>query len=124
MYPEVLPSIQAWLVLHGHSLPEAVAEYHQYQRDKRHDSGEEYGFAVYELGPPTATPFASFREAIGLSRMGFAKHFCVHPGLLYRVEQGISKTLPEQLADALKEAGLAVGIIDELRYRIEEAVCL
>ncbi len=121
VYPEILPAIQSWLALHEYDISVATEEYHEFQRAKRKDNGERLGLSVYELGPPEGTnQFVQFRSALGLSRMGFAKDFCLHPGLLYRVEHGISKTLPQQVASALKDAGLPAWVIDELNYRIKE----
>lgn len=119
-YPELLPAIRAWLVLHEVYLPDAVKEYREYQRQKRRSNGELRGLSILELGPPEGNPFVGLRQQLSLSRMGFAKAFCIHPGLLYRVELGISQHIPGQLRDALIEAGLPVRVIDELAYRLEE----
>lgn len=98
-----------------------ILEYHVYQKEKREAFGESYGLPIFELGPPDDTnPFVDFREVLDLSRMGFAKRFCVHPGLLYRVENGISQSLPEQLADALRDAGVKPWVLSELDFRIRE----
>ena len=122
VYPEILPAVQSWLVLHEYDIVVATSEYHEFQKGKRRDNGERLGLSIYELGAPEgANQFVQFRTSLGLSRMGFAKDFCVHPGLLYRLERGISKTLPQQVADALGDAGLSLWVIDELNYRIKEA---
>lgn len=122
VYPEILPAVQSWLVLHEYDVKVATEEYHEFQRAKRRDNGERFGLAVYELGPPEwANQFVQFRSSLGVSRMGFAKDFCVHPGLLYRLERGISKALPQQVADALSDAGLPDWVIEELNYRIKES---
>lgn len=107
-------------MLHDVYLAEAVREYHDYQRQCRRENGELHGLSILELGPPEGNPIVGLRSQLQLSRMGFAKSFCLHPGLLYRVEQGISKELPRQLVDALREAGLRETVLAELSYRLKE----
>ncbi len=97
-------------------------EYREFQCQRRQENGEIHGLSIFELGPPGSQPFISFRHQLELSQMAFAKLFCIHPGLLYRVERGISQTLPSQLAVALKEAGLSDAVLQDLRFRIEEVV--
>src|SRR5215213_4853163 len=52
VYPEILPAIQSWLVLHEYDIKIATEEYHEFQKAKRRDNGERLGLAVYELGEP------------------------------------------------------------------------
>lgn len=121
VYPEILPKILLWAAAKFELDADVLAiEYTEFQNVKRRASGEQWGLSVLELGPPEGNPIIDFRRALGISRMGLAKYFCIHPGLLYRVEQGISRTLPDQLAGALRDAGLSDANIAELRYRIEE----
>jgi hypothetical protein len=120
VYPHILPAIGEWLKLRGYYLPEAEKEYREFQRQKRVASGEQFGVSILELGPPNGNPIVDFRQTIGLSRMGLAKHFCIHPGLLYRVEQGITRKIPVQLSDALLESGLPAVVLSELSDRMEE----
>lgn len=120
VYPHILPAIGEWIQLRGYYLPEAEREYREFQRTKRVASGEQFGVSILELGPPEPNPIVGFRTQLLLSRMGFAKRFCLHPGMLYRVEEGISRSLPSQLAEALLEAGVTQTVVDELRDRMEE----
>jgi len=120
VYPDLLPAIQAWLVLQGYSLLEALEGYHEYQRGKRRANGERLGLSILELGAPLGNPVLELREQLRLSRMGLAKQFCVHPGTLYRCETGISRSLPGQLRDALKDGGMSEDVLNDLAYRMEE----
>lgn len=120
VYPHILPAIGDWLKLRGYYLPEAEREYREFQRQKRVASGEQYGVSILELGAPEGNPMVELRNQLGISRMGFAKRFCIHPGLLYRVEQGVSRSLSEQLTNALLEAGFREKDVRELRDRLEE----
>lgn len=120
MYPHILPAMGEWLQLRGYYLPEAEREYREYQRQKRIATGEQFGVSILELGPPESNPVVGLRSQLLLSRMGFAKKFCLHPGMLYRVEEGISRSLPLQLRIALIEAGFTATVVNELRDRLEE----
>lgn len=120
VYHDVLPAIAVWAQEQGLNLPEMQREYHEFQKEKRVQNGELYGISIIELGPPEGNPFVELRNQLRLSRMGFAKRFCVHPGLLYRVEQGISRSLPIQLREALLQAGCSQSVLDELAFRMEE----
>lgn len=120
VYPHILPAIGEWLKLRGYYLPESEKEYREFQRQKRVASGEQFGVSILELGPPEHNPIVGLRLQLLLSRMGFAKRFCVHPGMLYRVEGGFSRRLPMQLVEALLEAGLTTLVVDELQARMED----
>ena len=120
VYPNLLPAVQAWLVVHEYSLPEALDGYHEYQRGKRRANGERLGLSILELGPPLGNPILELRGQLRLSRMGLAKEFCIHPGTLYRCETGISRRLPRQLRDALKDGGMSEDVLNDLAYRMEE----
>lgn len=122
VYPDLLPAVELWLMRRELDLDRIRSEYHNYQTLKRVQSGEMYAFPYITTWPPSdENPFVEFRQQLPLSRMGFAKGFCVHPGSLYRVELGIAKTLPDQLVQALLEAGLSRSVLGELKYRIGEA---
>ena len=121
VYPDLLPAIVAWLAKEGAYLPNLQKEYHEFQRDKRRVNGEQRGLALYEFGPPGQThPIVQFRNDLELSRLGFAKAFCIHPGLLYRVERGMTQGLSRQIKNALLDAGMTKQAIKELEYRSEE----
>jgi hypothetical protein len=120
VYPHILPAIGEWIKLRGYYLPEAEREYREFQRQKRVASGEQFGVSILELGPPESNPVVGLRAQLLLSRMGFAKRFCLHPGMLYRVETGISRSLPSQLCEGLIEAGFPAVVIRELEDRLAE----
>lgn len=120
VYPGFLPAIAAWLILRSEEAV-LVTEYRDYQVAKRRTHGELFGLKIYELGPPSsANSLVQLRRDLGLSRMGLAKRFCVHPGLLYRVESGLTGGLPDQLRTALEQGGMRSHVLDELNFRIGE----
>lgn len=119
VYPEILPAIRAWVLSKNYF--GAATEYELYQAEKRHVYGDMFHLDTFELSAPSAqNPIVQLRGDLGLSRMAFAKRFCVHPGLLYRGEVGTSHSLPEQLRQALQGAGMKDSVLDELDYRIGE----
>lgn len=96
-------------------------KYRTYQRISR-ENARELLQANQELPQSSLTyqPFRAYRETIGVSRAYLAKILCVQPAILYKLESGRSRNLPESLTRALKEAGLPVEIIEELDARTEE----
>lgn len=121
VFPDILPVLQTWLADQDVDVVQAVLDYRHHQTEKREAQGEILGLASHELGPPhPQNSFIVFRVSLGMSRMGFAKRFCVHPALLYRLENGQSHSLPDQLIVALREGGLSGRVIKELDFRIGE----
>lgn len=126
VYPHILPSILAHLTRLGYdNHVELQREYNEFVTQKRGEAYFKFDLGNYTLPPPTGVlhPILALRETIafgGLSRIGFAKAFCVHPASLYKLEFGDSQHLPAQLRVALLEAGLPDTVVDELDFRIGE----
>lgn len=107
--------------------PMVEAQYHSYQHEKRIANGALFDLtALKDLGPPSdRPPVGVLRSYIGianghphgLSRMGFAKTFCLHSGELYDLEKGRKYTLSEQFKTAMRQAGLSDNLLSELEFR-------
>lgn len=121
VYSNILPAICRWLENHNLSPVLVSAEYFLWQKEGRRATGEEYAFSIYEWNEPLDLhPFIQFRMSLPMSRMQFAKRLGVHPNSLYRLEHNQTRNLPEQLIEALQDAGLPRHALDELRFRVKE----
>lgn len=120
VYPSILPSILERLVKkYGSNRSDVVKQYADYVRTSREEFGLENSFHNYLPGDSDIriSPITKFRADFNLSRLGFAKRICCQPSGISRVERKITSTFPEQLQTALKDAGLPVGILQELLDR-------
>lgn len=129
VYHTVLPVIMKHLVSLGLNRRELEIEYEEAVRFKRELNGLVYQFnLIDDLGEPTGiNPFTQFREklnltGLSLTRSKFCKLFGVHPALIRKLELFETRTMPTQLQEALRDAGLATTVIDELCDRLEEQV--
>lgn len=129
VYPNILPKLENYIVSLGEDRDTLNERYLEFQKERRLAAGDRYALAGYQLGEPRydeGHPFVIFRESLDpgepVSRMAFAKNFCVHPAQLHRLETGATKHLPEQLKEALQRAGLPDIVIGELESRCEEYV--
>lgn len=123
-YPAILPSITRCLIFELKCQSEQIDKaYDYFIHHKRKVSGEEFSLStkrIDDLGEPEYHPFIQFRQALGLSRMGFAKNFCVQPTILYNLEEAKSVSIPKQVQEALRESNLPIIVLDELRTRYED----
>lgn len=133
MYTHILPRVKAYLMrTFNHSSELLDADYARFVEQQRRAFGRLYqlsGFTLDDLGVPDgAHPVVQFRAHIGiaqgqpggLSRMGFAKSFCVHSAELYSLENGEKHVLSEQFKEAMRIAGLPDTVLAELEYRCDE----
>jgi DNA-binding XRE family transcriptional regulator len=121
VYPHILPSV----LDHMRSIrndPQYELDYKMFVRDRRRHNGARFDFAGQTtLGPPEAVhPVVAFRLKFDMSRMKFAKLFCIHPAELDRLEKGKKHGLSEQFKLAMKDAGLPGNVLSELEFRCEE----
>lgn len=121
-YPTILPKIESWLEENGYTVSEIRVNYRDFVINKRQSlvgkfDGVDFDWASFSF---TNHPFTNFRLLIGLSRMGFAKRFCVQPAVLYKLERGDSQGLGGQIKEALLGAGFEKHFIDELNERCIE----
>lgn len=121
-YESVLPAVLRFLVQQGYDGQELLREYVEFQHLCRTSFGETQIWSYELLGSASLDrpPILNFREALDLSRQGLAKRLCVQPSVLYKLEKGQARRLPEQLEVALREAGMPAEMIDELNERTEE----
>ena len=133
MYTQILPRVMGYLVnrLH-HDRQQLEEDYQRFVTQQREYHGRLYrlaDFTLDNLGEPSGPhPVVQFRQHIGLqqgnphglSKMGFAKAFCIHSAELYSLERGDKRVLSEQFKDAMHQAGLPDIVLDELEYRCTE----
>lgn len=127
-YSDILPRILKFM---GHSHNSIYNdEYHLFQEQKRHASGLQLHLNEVELWPPgDPHPVADLRAHIGiayghpagLSRMGFAKMFCIQSAEMYYLEEHLKPSLSEQFKLAMRQSGLNDTVLSELEYRVREA---
>ena len=120
-YNDIPPKIASYLANNGLTID--GEEYTEFRKSQQRDFGEL--FAIGERGLPPASlsqpPIRAYREHIGVrSRTSFAKGLCVQPALMYRLENGQVKYLPDQIYQALLVAGLSTEDADELDERTTE----
>lgn len=123
-YPYIYPKLMNFIELRGYDKENIESRYKESQKYMRIISGSLVNSDEVILSIPTIDhPFINFRLSLGLtglSRMGFAKTFCIHPGFLYTLERGKSKGLSAQLKEALLQAGFKESVIEELDFRCRE----
>lgn len=130
VYPRVLPSI---LYYFGwDEAGEHAVAYRQFQKAKRQVNGHLWGLdrlTLTDLGVPLymeAHPLIAFRQILsngvtkGISRMMFAKRFCIQPVELFFLETRKRPEVSEQFRTAMREAGLDDIVLSELEARIQE----
>jgi hypothetical protein len=133
MYTQILPRVMGYLTHRLHYSRDMLEEeYNRFVLQQREYHGRLYrlsDFTLDDLGEPFGRhPVVQFRQHIGLqqgnpnglSKMGFAKAFCIHSAELYSLERGDKRVLSEQFRDAMNAAGLPAIVLDELEYRCTE----
>src|SRR5438105_2242707 len=89
VYPTVLPRILDYFETQGFDRTETNLQYAEYVHLKRQEIREHLNWEGFEwkaFDTNGQHPFITFRESFGMSRMMFAKQFCVHPAYLYKLE--------------------------------------
>ena len=91
--------------------------YHKFQREVRRAN---YG-ALTETLPEEirgVSPLIHWRLKSGLaSQMGLCRKFCIHPASVAQFESGLQKKLPDQVLEALLEAGYDEDTLQKLQAR-------
>lgn len=114
-YKEIPPVVLAFLEAEGFNVLHLENEYTDYVSETRDDFALRFRpvFEQLELGDEKNS-VVEFRETLGLSRAALGKQLCVQPAVLYKVESGHSKGLPQQLREALIEVGIPEDLLEEL----------
>lgn len=123
VYPAISPVVFNWMVSRGSNGARITFEYRRFQEDRRQGFGERETFSLWtldSLGPPVGSPFESFRDILGFSRMRLCKSLCIHPAKELAVESGQAQSMGGQIRGALLQAGLPVEVMTELDCRIKE----
>lgn len=122
-YERIFPAVRVGLKDLGCDVDKIEYEYNLFIIEKRHAfmaTNFFNGMTVSDLGPPEGNPLVSFREKLGMSRMGFCKAICVHPGHEQNCEDNKMIELPEQLETALRMIQVPDVIISEINARLRE----
>lgn len=92
----------------GSSIPYLEKAYTEWQTKKRRCAGILFPDAPLVALSATSSEFLNWRTfSLGMtSRMEFCRVFCVHPAVVEKYEKRKQFHMPDQLATALKEAGL------------------
>lgn len=84
--------------------------YREFQKAQRRATLERYDPHKLERrdgnNSPGAVIFEKWRSGYWNSPVAFAVAFCVHPDSVTKYEEGILKTMPKQIREALDEVGL------------------
>lgn len=94
--------------LPGSSIPYLETEYKAWQRRMRQATSRLMPDAPGISGAATSSQFRDWRIfTLGISsRMEFCRLFCVHPAVVEKYEKGQQARMPDQLQEALTDAGL------------------
>lgn len=94
--------------LPGTSIPYLEEEYRRWQSIARRRAGIQYPDVPLVFRDSTGQQFLNWRLfSLGMtSRMEFCRVFCVHPAVVEKYEKGQQHQMPDQLEQALREAGL------------------
>lgn len=101
---------------------ELTSEYGDFVKSSRAEFGVRHSLLDYLPGDSDirVSPITKLRNDLSLSKLGFAKGICSQPSGISRVEKRITPEFPQQLIEALTDAGLPVVMIAELQERQRE----
>lgn len=126
-YASIPPRLYSFLVGRlGEGDPSIALDYQRWVGEKRADSFGQLSSRLPDY-IRQVHPFVQWREYSDLNRNQFCKAFCVNTGTVIRFENNIvQQTVPDQLIEALAEAGYPQEIIQELhiRYRLYRNITL
>lgn len=109
-YSSLNPALIRWVSNAMNWSPEsAVRRYVQFQHAQRRATVENVNPHKLERLNPTETEneiFERWRSGYWPSPMAFATGFCVHPDLVTKYEEGISKGMPRQIREILSQHNL------------------
>lgn len=109
----------------GVDIPSLRQEYREFQKDCRQEFGEYFRDILlsesFNLVLERVYPSTSFvkllQDELGMSRAELAKWLCIQTAILYRLEKGQTKEFPDDLVDALYQAGISHDVIRRWNYR-------
>lgn len=110
-YSSLNPALLKWVASASNIHPDAIMQrYVIFQKARRRDTIER--LQPHQLTrngnklDPGNVIFERWRSGYWPSVVAFANDFCVHPDLVTKYEEGIQKSMPKQLLNALKETHL------------------
>lgn len=120
-YASVPPALLRFLEREGFNVLFVEEEYEEFVARTRDEFYAEHLADYPHIEIETGLhPVVSLRNSFNLSRAGFAKQLCVQPSILYRVESGHTKKLPQQLREALVDVAIPEPIMKRLETGVEE----
>jgi transcriptional regulator with XRE-family HTH domain len=108
-YSSLNPALLKW-VANAKSISTRSVEkhYEKFQKERRRATVERV--APHKLtrrdGSPGAVLFEHWRSGYWVSTTAFSVDFCIHPDLIQKYEEGITKTMPRLLREILTEHNL------------------
>lgn len=118
-YDRVPERVEAYFARRNLPVDTLQSAYSDYITQVRANFKEKYGDLVNQLPKVSSqgSPAAAWWEGLGETRSGLAKHLCVQPAFLYKLEKKKAPHLPGQFREALHEIGMTEYNIDELEER-------
>lgn len=118
-YAAIPPGLLEFLENEGFNVLHLENEYEDFVAETRDEFYAEFSplYGSIEF-TGLENPVTELRQTFGLSRTAFAKQLCVQPAVLYKVESGTSKGLPQQLRAALVEVAIPEVILDKLEGEV------
>lgn len=121
MYASIPPRVEEFLKKKHPSLDLNVLgiEYKTFQQNyrKKMFEGQQLLLPKPNL---SRNPVTLFREHLEYGATEFMKKLCVNPGVMHKVEGDQAASIPEQLREALSQAGMSDDELEELDFRISE----
>lgn len=108
-YSSLNPALQKWVSNALNISPESVRQrYVKFQQAQRRATAERIDPHILKVNGSEALhiTFERWRSGYFPSPMAFATAFCVHPDSVQKYEEGIQKSMPIQIKNALEEVNL------------------
>lgn len=109
-YSSLNPALRKWVANATSISPNDVdRRYRNFQKAQRQNTIERIGphkLERNESSEPGYKIFTHWREGYWTSPLQFAVSFCVHPDSVQKYEEGIQRSMPKQILEALIEADL------------------
>lgn len=113
IYSSLNPALLRWCAQqNGFNVASVAKRYRKFQNAKRRETLLKVGPHKLTLRPdfePEGQSFERWRSGYWTSPGQFSVAFCIHPDLVEKFEEGITKTMPKQLREILEANGLLEG---------------
>lgn len=107
IYTSLNPSLLKWTAeVNGFTVNAVAKRYKAFQNAQRRETIERVQPHPFTLTEPEGFHFERWRSGYWTSSGQFAVAFCIHPDLIQKYEEGITKSMPKQLKLILEAHGL------------------